>query len=69
MDEAKAFGNRLRSVMTERGLIPLTLASNLGIPEHELNKYLKGEILPNEDLLSRMASTLHVPIANLRGNI
>jgi hypothetical protein len=48
---------------------PFTLASNLGIPEHELNKYLKGELLPNEDLLSRMASTLHVPVAHLRGNI
>ncbi len=69
MDEAQAFGSRLKSLIAERGMTPTTLATNVGITMRELNRYLNGELLPNEDLLSRLSSALHVPPAHLRGNV
>jgi hypothetical protein len=67
--QTQTLGSRLKSLMAERGMTPLMLASSSGISAHELSQYLNGEMLPNEDLLSRMASTLHVPVAHLKGNI
>ncbi len=69
MDEAQAFGSRLRSLMAERGLTLVALAMSIGITQHELNRYLNGELLPNEALLIRMSTALNVPPSHLRGNV
>jgi hypothetical protein len=66
MNESQALGNRLKSLMAERGVTPLMLASSSGVSAHELSQYLNGEMLPDADLLSRMASALNVSLADLR---
>jgi transcriptional regulator with XRE-family HTH domain len=70
MDDAKALGNRLKALMAERGMTTTALASRCGISANELgSKYLSGQMLPNADLLDRLAKALNVTLADLRGKV
>lgn len=61
------FGDRLRSLRTERGLSMLDFANQLGISKSSVNMYERGEREPNFEVLETIADFFNVDMDYLLG--
>ena len=61
------FGERLRTLRTEKGLSMLDFANDLGISKSSVNMYERGEREPNFELLEAIADYFNVDMDYLLG--
>ena len=61
------FGNRLRKVWREKGVLPMDVAKDIGISETTLNKYLHSEDIPRTINLVKICEYFKVSADYLLG--
>jgi transcriptional regulator with XRE-family HTH domain len=63
--KGKYLGDRLRSLLSERGLTQRDLASNTGISYRSISNYVRGISIPHPDKIRPISAALGVEVAEL----
>ena len=63
----RSFGEQLKSIRLERGLVQKQLGDSAGVGQAAIANYEKGVRFPGEDTLRRLSRVLEVPLDELFG--
>jgi transcriptional regulator with XRE-family HTH domain len=67
MDEVSSFGQRLASLLAQRGVTQLELAARVGVTRAAMSRYVSGDREPRFVTLVRIAEELDVHVDELLG--
>lgn len=67
--DCKTIGDRITTIRLSKGLTLHEVSSRCNIAEAKIQKYESGQVVPNAEVMDRIASALEVPVAALMGYV